>query len=73
MQNLPKRRTILRWAFLAFGMFWIIRPDAWINAVFSWRPLAAFLFANNPRNRDLALIPVFFIFGQSGILSLITA
>jgi len=73
MQNLPKRRTILRWAFLAFGMFWIIRPDAWINAVFSWRPLAAFLFANNPRNRDLALIPVFFIFGQSGIFSLITA
>src|SRR5689334_10173152 len=72
MQNLPERRTILRWAFLAFGMFWIVRPDVWGNAVFYWRPVAAFFFAS-PRNRDLALIPVMLIFGQSGILSLITA
>ena len=73
MQNAPKRRTFFRWAFFALGMFLIIRPDIWLNAVFYWRPLTAFLFANSPRNRDLALIPVMLIFGQSGVLSLITA
>ena len=73
MQKPPESRTILRWAFLVLGMFLIVRPDIPLNVVLSLRSLTAFLFANNRRLQDLALIPAMLILMQSGVLSLITA
>jgi tetratricopeptide (TPR) repeat protein len=73
MRKLPEYRAALRWAFLAVGIFLIVRPDVPLNEALSIRPLTALLFPDNRRYQDLALIPAFVVLMQAGILSLVTA
>jgi tetratricopeptide (TPR) repeat protein len=73
MRELPSLRVILRWAFLALGLFLIIRGDLVLNSALTIRPFVQLLFPDNPRSQNIATAAAMIIIFQAGLLCLATA
>jgi tetratricopeptide (TPR) repeat protein len=73
MRELPDGRVLLRWIFLAFGLFLLFCTNFVVHSVLRADAWAKLLFADAPRLQTLVIATSYLIIGPCGLLCLATA